>query len=158
MKPRLILFISCLIELKFCEISQNSFQNRCWQFPLFTYLEKQKSFIPKKIFFRLLSISKQKSFIYRPNFKQRIWSDGHSNINATLVINQKWTLISLLSKLSRMLTIIGLNLKKMLDAQLEIQILNGLYLGMTTWVWEKSRSFRSKLWAFSTRQFPSYCS
>ena len=35
------------------------------------YLEKQKSFSPKKI--KLLSISKQKSFVYRPNFHWRFW-------------------------------------------------------------------------------------
>ena len=36
------------------------------------YLEKQKSFIPKKKF-KLLSISKQKSFVYRPNFQGSFW-------------------------------------------------------------------------------------
>ena len=35
------------------------------------YLEKQKSFIPKKIFLKPLSISKQKSFVYWPNFQWR---------------------------------------------------------------------------------------
>jgi hypothetical protein len=34
------------------------------------YLEKQKSFIPKKKFFRPLSISKQKSFVYGLNFPE----------------------------------------------------------------------------------------
>ena len=34
------------------------------------YLEKQKSFIPKKNFFRQLSISKQKSFVYWLNFPE----------------------------------------------------------------------------------------
>ena len=38
------------------------------------YLEKQKSFIPKKIFFKPLSISKQKIFVYWPNFQWRFWS------------------------------------------------------------------------------------
>ena len=37
------------------------------------YLEKQKSFIPKKIFFWPLSISKQKNFVYWPNFQLRFW-------------------------------------------------------------------------------------
>ena len=37
------------------------------------YLEKQKSFIPKKILFRPLSISKQKSFVY---FTDPIFSEG----------------------------------------------------------------------------------
>ena len=34
------------------------------------YLEKQKSFIPKKFFFKPLSISKQKSFVYWLNFPE----------------------------------------------------------------------------------------
>ena len=37
------------------------------------YLEKQKSFIPKKKKNKQLSISKQKSFVYRPNFQWRFW-------------------------------------------------------------------------------------
>ena len=38
------------------------------------YLEKQKKKnIPKKIFFRPLSLSKQKSFVYWPNFQWRFW-------------------------------------------------------------------------------------
>ena len=32
------------------------------------------SFIPKKIFFKTLSISKQKSFVYWPNFQRRFWT------------------------------------------------------------------------------------
>ena len=44
------------------------------------YLEKQKSFIPKKIYFRPLSISKQKSFVYRPNFQWRFWANFFSQI------------------------------------------------------------------------------
>ena len=40
------------------------------------YLEKQKSFIPKKMFFKPLSISKQKkSFVYWFNFLGRFWLD-----------------------------------------------------------------------------------
>ena len=42
------------------------------------YLEKQKSFIPKKIFFKPLSISKQKSFVYWLNFPGRFWVWHHS--------------------------------------------------------------------------------
>ena len=34
------------------------------------YLKKQKSFIPKKKIFKPLSISKQKSFVYRLNFPE----------------------------------------------------------------------------------------
>ena len=37
------------------------------------YLEKQESFIPKKNIFKLLSISKQKSFVYWLNFQGQFW-------------------------------------------------------------------------------------
>ena len=37
------------------------------------YFEKQKSSISKKIFFRPLSMSKQKSFVYWLNFQWRFW-------------------------------------------------------------------------------------
>ena len=47
--------IGCLIELKFCKIPRNSFSNRCWNF------------------FKSLSISKQNSFVYWPNFQWRFW-------------------------------------------------------------------------------------
>ena len=41
------------------------------------YLEKQKSFIPPtQKNSRPLSISKQKSFVYRPNFQWRFWSNS----------------------------------------------------------------------------------
>ena len=35
------------------------------------YLEKQRNFIPEKKFFSPMSISKQKSFVYWPNFQWR---------------------------------------------------------------------------------------
>ena len=38
-----------LNELKFCEVSQNSISNRCWQFQL-SILKKQKSVIPSVAF------------------------------------------------------------------------------------------------------------
>ena len=37
------------------------------------YLEKQKSLIPKKTFFKPLSISKRKRFVYWLNFRWRFW-------------------------------------------------------------------------------------
>ena len=42
-----IFSIGCLIELKFCEVSRNSFLNRCWKFQL-SILKNKKGFIPKK--------------------------------------------------------------------------------------------------------------
>ena len=65
--------LGCLIELKFCEVSQNSFSNRCWKFQLFILKNKKVLFLKKKCFFLLLSISKQKSFVYWPNFQWRFW-------------------------------------------------------------------------------------
>ena len=74
--------ICCLIELKFCEVSQNSFSNRRWKFQQSILKNKNKIFM-RKIFFRLLSISKQKkSFVYWPNFQWRFWlSASHFVIN-----------------------------------------------------------------------------
>ena len=39
------------------------------------YLEKQKKYIPKKIFFKPLSITKQKIFVYWLNFQGRFWEN-----------------------------------------------------------------------------------
>ena len=46
-----IFSIGCLIELKFCEVSRNSFSNRYWKFQL-SILKNKKSFISKKKFFK----------------------------------------------------------------------------------------------------------
>ena len=50
------------------------------------HLKKQKSFIPKKLFFSPLSISKQKSFVYWPNFQWRFWQGPHE---PKLVVKKK---------------------------------------------------------------------
>ena len=65
-----IFSIGCLIELKFCEVSRNSFSNRFWKFQL-SVLKNKKVLFLKKI--KPLSISKQRSFVYRPNFQWRFW-------------------------------------------------------------------------------------
>ena len=65
-------FISCLIELKFCKVSRNSISNWTWKFQL-SILKNKKVLFLKKIFFWPLSISKQKSFVYWPNFQWRFW-------------------------------------------------------------------------------------
>ena len=52
------------------------------------YLVKQKSFIPKKIGFRPLSISKQKSFVYWPNFQRRLWyAHWYSGLKAQCLVS-----------------------------------------------------------------------
>ena len=43
------------------------------------YLKKQKIFIPPNKIFKLLSISKQKSLVYWPNFQWRIWLQFAAN-------------------------------------------------------------------------------
>ena len=73
--------IVCLIELKFCEVSRNSFSNRFWKFLLSIILEKVL-FLKKT--FNLLSISKQKSFVYRLNFQWRFWLILHEIFFAIL--------------------------------------------------------------------------
>ena len=54
--------------VRFCEFI---FQTDAKFFSFLSW--KLKRFIPKRIFFRILSISKQKSFVYRPNFQWRFW-------------------------------------------------------------------------------------
>ena len=64
---------SCLIELKFCEVSRNSFSNRCWKFQLSIFRNK------KVLFLKKIELSqewtgcniKTTSFVYWPNFQQR---------------------------------------------------------------------------------------
>ena len=58
-------------------------------------LDKQKSFNPKKRF-KPLPISKQKSFVYWPNFQWRFWSGKHRSAYAIKV--QKYAVHSLLPK------------------------------------------------------------
>ena len=66
-------FISCLIELKFCKVSRNSISNWTWKFQL-SILKNKKVLFLKKIFFKPLSISKQKIFVYWPNLQWGFWS------------------------------------------------------------------------------------
>ena len=61
-----------LNELKICEVSWIDFKLNL-KVSAF-YLEKKKSFIPEKKIFKPLSISKQKSFVYWPNFQWKFWS------------------------------------------------------------------------------------
>ena len=60
-------FIGCLIVLKFCKVSRNSITKWTWKFEL-SILKNKKVLFLKKIFFKPLSISKQESFVYWPNF------------------------------------------------------------------------------------------
>ena len=62
-------FISCLIELKFCKVSWNSISKWTWKFQL-SILKNKKVLLLKKNFFKPLSISKQKNFVYWLNFKE----------------------------------------------------------------------------------------
>ena len=40
--------MDCLIELKFCEVSRNSFLNRCWKFQLWILKNKKVLFLKKR--------------------------------------------------------------------------------------------------------------
>ena len=44
--------IRCLIELKFCEVSRNSFSNRCWKFQLSILKNKKVLFLKNKFLSR----------------------------------------------------------------------------------------------------------
>ena len=67
-------FIGCLIELKFCKVSWNSISNWTWKFQL-SILKNKKVLLLKEFFFRPLSISKQKSFVYWLNFPEGFDTD-----------------------------------------------------------------------------------
>ena len=58
-------FMSCLIKFKLCEVSPILIVSTF-------YLEKKVLFL-NEIFFKPLSISKQKSFFYLFNFQRRFW-------------------------------------------------------------------------------------
>ena len=58
-----------LNELKFCEVSRILISNRTWKFQL-SILKNKKVLFLKKIYFKPLSISKQKIFVYWLNFPE----------------------------------------------------------------------------------------
>ena len=64
-------FISCLIELKFYEVSRNSISKRCWKFQL-SILKNKKVLFLKKYFLAVVNI-KTKNFVYWLNFQRRFW-------------------------------------------------------------------------------------
>ena len=64
-----IFSIGCLIELKFCEVSAKAFSNRCWKCQS-SILKNKKVLFLRKVFFKQLSIWKQKSFVYWLNFTE----------------------------------------------------------------------------------------
>ena len=64
-----IFSIACLIELKFCEVTGNSFSNRFWKFQL-SILEK-KSFVPKKEILSCCQYQNKKAL-----FTDQIFSEG----------------------------------------------------------------------------------
>ena len=62
------------------EVSGKAFSNRCWKCQL-TILKNKKVLFFSKVFFKQLSISKQKRFFYWPKFQWRFWAQvlGLSN-------------------------------------------------------------------------------
>ena len=80
------IFIGCLIELKFCEASRNSFSNRGLKFQL-SILKKQENKILKKYKISQESTGfniKTTSFVYCHNFQRRFWFDGQVIFNLCL--------------------------------------------------------------------------
>ena len=69
-----IFSIGCLIELKFCEVSRNSFSNRCWKFQL-SILKNKKVLFLKKYFLSRCQYQNKKNFVYWPNFQWRFWGN-----------------------------------------------------------------------------------
>ena len=61
-----------LNELKFCEVSRNSFSKRFWKFQL-SILKNKKVLFLKKKFFKPLSISKQKKLCLLTQFSRGFW-------------------------------------------------------------------------------------
>ena len=76
-------YICCLIELKFCEISRDSFLNRYWNFQ-FSVLKNKK-----------VSLLKKKFFLSVVNIKTIPTSEGFDSIDRenTLKSNAKYFLI-----------------------------------------------------------------
>ena len=68
--------IGCLIELKFCEVSWNSFSNRWWQFHLSILKNRKVLFLEKyELSQEWTGFNiKTTSFVYWPNFQWRFWS------------------------------------------------------------------------------------
>ena len=61
--------IGCLIELKICEVSRNSFLNKCSKFQL-SILKNKKSFIPKKYFLSRCQYQNRKALFTDPIFSE----------------------------------------------------------------------------------------
>ena len=67
----------------------DSFSNRCWKFQL-SILKNKKVFFLKKIFFKPLSTSKQKSFVYWPNFQRRFWGMSPNRLLPNVTLPKTW--------------------------------------------------------------------
>ena len=61
--------LGCLIELKFCEVSRNSFSNRCWKFQL-SILKNKKVLILKKYFLGRCQYKKKTALFTHPIFSE----------------------------------------------------------------------------------------
>jgi hypothetical protein len=79
-----IFSLCCLIELKFCEVSRNSFLNRCWKFQP-SILKNEKVLFLKVLVWtftrqtRIQILSLPESFfIFLPKFNSLIYSRCHS--------------------------------------------------------------------------------
>ena len=64
-----IFSIVCLIELKLCEVSRNSFSNRCWKFQL-SILKNKKVLFLKKYFLSHCQYQNKKALFADPIFSE----------------------------------------------------------------------------------------
>ena len=90
-----IFSLGCLIELKFCEVSRNSFSNRSWKFQLSILKNKKVLFLKKNIF--LAVVSKHAKIIpkdgaSRPNFQWRFWKEQLKITLTNIVVTNHFSL------------------------------------------------------------------
>ena len=82
--------LGCLIELKFREVSRNSFSNRSWKFQLFM-LKNKKSFIPPKKYFFGCSQYQNKKALFTDSIFLKVLGIISPDWNQIrLLICQKW--------------------------------------------------------------------
>ena len=65
--------MGCLIELKLCEVSRNSFSNWFWKFQL-SILKNKKVLFLKKYFLSCCQYQNKSSFVYWLNFQGWFWN------------------------------------------------------------------------------------
>ena len=110
----------------FVRFSRNSFSNRCWKFQL-SILKSKKVLFLKNIFFKPLSISKQKSFVSWPNFQWRFWCNW-------FYINFLWIYNSQNNAIVRRKTILNARIMWLTICSSCLHPFDKLFFSVVTWV------------------------